>query len=269
MVCFFFKKEINEEGIYRKNGVSHKINQFIERNFVNLTAATLSQPITVSSPQYQSLQQQQQQSNDPSDQTSTYPSIFSSIKSTVNNFSLLSHSNSSSTLNNTQNANNNTNNNNQSSNEAATLNNSNSTSLITRNNSNSNLQSDFDDTCTITSALKHYLIHLKEPLMTFHFNQQFLYSCKKENMSDRLTEIHRLIHMLPPLNFEVLEALIKHLHRVSTHSMQNKMTTSNLATCFGPTVFRTEQECVTNLYNIKFYSEIIEILIIHHAKVSF
>lgn len=233
---------------------------------MNLTAATLSQPTTVSSPQ------SQQQPNDPSsDQTSTtYPSIFSSIKSTVNNFSLLSHSNSSSTLNNTQNAsNNNNNNNNQSANDAATLNNSNSTSLITRNNSNSNLQSnDFEDTCTITSALKHYLIHLREPLMTFHFNQQFLYSCKKENMSDRLTEIHRLIHMLPPLNFEVLEALIKHLYRVSTHSMQNKMTTSNLATCFGPTVFRTEQECVTNLYNIKFYSEIIEILIIHHAKVS-
>lgn len=45
------------------------------------------------------------------------------------------------------------------------------------------------------------------------------------------------------------------------------MTTSNLATCLGPTVFRTEQESVSNLYNIKFYSEIIELLIIHHDKV--
>ncbi len=29
--------ELNEEGIYRKNGVSHKINQFIERNFSNIS----------------------------------------------------------------------------------------------------------------------------------------------------------------------------------------------------------------------------------------
>jgi hypothetical protein len=45
------------------------------------------------------------------------------------------------------------------------------------------------------------------------------------------------------------------------------MTTSNLATCFGPTVFRTEQECVSNLYNIKFYSEIVELLIINNEHV--
>lgn len=45
------------------------------------------------------------------------------------------------------------------------------------------------------------------------------------------------------------------------------MTTSNLATCFGPTVFRTQQECVSNLYNIKFYSEIVELLIINHEYV--
>jgi len=46
------------------------------------------------------------------------------------------------------------------------------------------------------------------------------------------------------------------------------MTTSNLATCLGPTVFRTEHESVSNLYNIKFYSEIIELLIVHHENVN-
>ncbi len=60
---------------------------------------------------------------------------------------------------------------------------------------------------------------------------------------------------------------MKHLYIISTHSHQNKMTTSNLATCLGPTVFRTEQECVSNLYNIKFYSEIIELLIVHHEHI--
>lgn len=42
-----------------------------------------------------------------------------------------------------------------------------------------NIIDSFDDTCTITSALKHYLIHLKEPLMTYASNQQFLMACRK------------------------------------------------------------------------------------------
>jgi len=137
--------------------------------------------------------------------------------------------------------------------------------LINTNNSNNSLES--DDTCTITSALKHYLIHLKEPLMTYSYNQQFLNTCKIENISDRIIEIHKLIYSLPAHNREAIEILMKHLFKVSTHSYLNKMTTSNLATCLGPTVFRTEQESVSNLYNIKFYSEIIEILIVHHEKV--
>ena len=103
--------------------------------------------------------------------------------------------------------------------------------------------------------------------MTFSYNQQFLVACRKENLIERMSEIHKLLNALPPLNFEALKLLMRHLYKVSTHSQHNKMTTSNLATCFGPTVFRTEQECVSNLYNIKFYSEIVELLIINNEKV--
>jgi hypothetical protein len=61
-----------------------------------------------------------------------------------------------------------------------------STNSFTRNHSNSNLLNsngipETEDTCTITSALKHYLIRLKEPLMTFSYNQQFLNACRKCN----------------------------------------------------------------------------------------
>ncbi len=129
-----------------------------------------------------------------------------------------------------------------------------------------------DDTCTITSALKHYLIHLKEPLMTFKFNQQFLDAClrSKDNPNDtdsvcqKFCELHTLVHQLPEQNFELLQLLMRHLNKVSRHSAQNKMTTSNLATCFGPTIFRAEQECVSYLYNLKFYSEIVEWMILYH-----
>ena len=35
------EEKLNEEGIYRKNGVSHKINTFIEKNFLNITSSTV------------------------------------------------------------------------------------------------------------------------------------------------------------------------------------------------------------------------------------
>jgi hypothetical protein len=102
--------------------------------------------------------------------------------------------------------------------------------------------------------------------MTFSYNQQFLMACRKDSLLERITEIHKLLLALPELHYEAIRLLMRHLFVVSTHSAQNKMTTSNLATCFGPTVFRTEQECVSNLYNIKFYSEIVELLICNHER---
>jgi hypothetical protein len=73
------------------------------------------------------------------------------------------------------------------------INNNTPSGSFNRNNSNSNLLNvnsssalnannsitETDDTCTITSALKHYLIRLKEPLMTFSYNQQFLNACSR------------------------------------------------------------------------------------------
>jgi hypothetical protein len=74
-------------------------------------------------------------------------------------------------------------------------------------------QCETEDTCTITSALKHYLIHLKEPLMTFEYNQQFLIACNKEPLRERICEIHRLLFLIPEFNYEAIELLIKHLYK--------------------------------------------------------
>lgn len=158
----FFFKELNEEGIYRKNGVSHKINQFIERNFSNISLSLVDS-----------------NQNGNTDHSNSSSLALKSIH--------LSNSSSSSTLSLL-------NNNNVQTTDSLTLNQlaaltlpttpvlTNSSSNINRNNSSTNLNNNLfesDDTCTITSALKHYLIHLKEPLMTFSFNQPFLNACSK------------------------------------------------------------------------------------------
>jgi len=43
--CIYLLEDdkLNEEGMYRKNGVSHKINQFIERNFANISSSMVNE----------------------------------------------------------------------------------------------------------------------------------------------------------------------------------------------------------------------------------
>ena len=144
--------KLNEEGVYRKNGVSHKINQFIERNFHNISSSLV----------------QSESNNDPTSHQSTASLMVTVLKNTI------PHSTSSSTLSlsnqNTENVSSDTSSNNMTKNHS-------SSNLLTNN--NSFVSEISEDTCTITSALKHYLIRLKEPLMTFSYNQQFLNACSK------------------------------------------------------------------------------------------
>lgn len=191
----YFCLEIKEEGIYRKNGVYHKINAFIDRNFSNIQSSVYT---------YSKISNEN--SNSEMNGTSENGSNSSSslIQSVLKSANLISHSSSYSTL---------------SFNTSLHSNENSSNSLeqkSTANNSKSNLGfngSEYEDTCTITSALKHYLIHLKEPLMTFQYNEEFLAACRKESFVDRITEIYKLLHMLPPLHFEAIELLIKHLQK--------------------------------------------------------
>lgn len=88
---------------------------------------------------------------------------------------------------------------------------------------------------TITSALKNYLRHLGEPIMTFQLHVSFINSASKlsssvrglvfaisnlhvfdaeiENLTMRIERIHHLVHRLPELNFRLLRLLIEHLKK--------------------------------------------------------
>lgn len=215
---------MNEEGIYRKNGVSHRITQFIERNFINISNLNQQSSnmtnsnnvsITINNDHTNHTNGITNDHNSSSSQNSSF--ISNVLKSA--NIPIISHSSSFSTLsflvNHQSNSNSNkeTNGHNHNENNSTGSSSPSAQTQLARNNSSSNLSTDIEDTCTITSALKHYLIHLKEPLMTFSFNQQFLIACRKENITEKIVEIHKLLHQLPPLNFEALELLMNHLHK--------------------------------------------------------
>ncbi|KAK7922680.1 hypothetical protein WMY93_009582 [Mugilogobius chulae] len=124
------------------------------------------------------------------------------------------------------------------------------------------------DEKTITSALKFYLRSLSEPLMTYNLHRDLISAAKSDNLDFRLSEIHTLVYKLPEKNREMLEMLIKHLVNVCGHSNDNRMTPSNMAVIFGPTLLRAQEETVAAMMDIKFQNIVVEILIEEYKKVQ-
>lgn len=120
---------------------------------------------------------------------------------------------------------------------------------------------------TITSSLKTYLRNLSEPLMTFRYHSGFIAAAKQEARALRVNDVHNLIHRLPQQNREMLDIITKHLQNVAAKSDKNLMTVSNLGVCFGPTLFRPEEETVAAIMDIKFCNVVVEILIENYEKI--
>ncbi|XP_059207893.1 oligophrenin-1-like isoform X2 [Centropristis striata] len=123
------------------------------------------------------------------------------------------------------------------------------------------------DVKTITSALKFYLRSLSEPLMTYGLHRDLVCAAKSDNLDFRLSEIHSLSYKLPEKNREMLEMLVKHLVNVCSHSEENRMTPSNMAVIFGPTLMRAKEDTVAAMLDIKFQNIVVEILIEDSKKI--
>ncbi|XP_024921731.1 oligophrenin-1 [Cynoglossus semilaevis] len=123
------------------------------------------------------------------------------------------------------------------------------------------------DIKTITSALKFYLRSLSEPLMTYDLHKDLMRAAKSDNLDIRLSEIHFLTYKLPEKNWEMLGMLVKHLVSVCSRSNDNRMTPSNMAVIFGPTLMRAKEETVAAMLDIKFQNIVVEILIEDYKKI--
>uniref|UniRef100_A0A8C2I7X5 Rho GTPase activating protein 42a n=1 Tax=Cyprinus carpio TaxID=7962 RepID=A0A8C2I7X5_CYPCA len=83
---------------------------------------------------------------------------------------------------------------------------------------------------------------------------------ESDDQNYRVCAVHALVHKLPDKNKEMLDILIKHLHK-------NLMTVSNLGVIFGPTLMRSQEETVAAMMNIKFQNIVVEILIENYDKI--
>jgi Rho GTPase-activating protein RGD1 len=62
----------------------------------------------------------------------------------------------------------------------------------------------------------------------------------------RRDSLHAVINELPDPNYATLRALVLHLNRVAERAQVNRMSTSNLALCFAPTLLGAHSGAISD-----------------------
>ena len=116
------------------------------------------------------------------------------------------------------------------------------------------------DINTVCSLLKQYLRQLPECLFTNSLYPQFLrgfynldmqvsvdsYDPDPDNIDPAARTMLTLFSSLPTINRTVVVYLLQHLVRVSSYEIENKMSLSNIATVFGPTLLHSDVTSMTD-----------------------
>lgn len=147
----------------------------------------------------------------------------------------------------------------------------------------------------ISNVLKLYLRQLPEPLILFRLYNEFIGLAKEsQNVNEELDmkqtsprskkrqsvciELNRIIikikdllKQLPMPNYNTLQYLVGHLHRVTEQSDENKMSASNLGIIFGPTLIRPRQTdaavSLSSLVDYPYQARMVELLITYYEKI--
>ncbi|XP_067892926.1 rho GTPase-activating protein 29-like isoform X2 [Heterodontus francisci] len=147
----------------------------------------------------------------------------------------------------------------------------------------------------ISNVLKLFLRQLPEPLISFRLYNEFIGLAKEShNISNEndekpnsltdhtkwstnigmkriLFKVKDLLRQLPPTNYNTLQYLISHLHRVAEKEEENKMSASNLGIIFGPTLLRPRQTDATaslsSLVDYPYQAQMVELFITYYGKI--
>ncbi|TSS48077.1 Rac GTPase-activating protein 1 [Bagarius yarrelli] len=125
------------------------------------------------------------------------------------------------------------------------------------------LLSKVEDVHAITGLLKDFLRNLKEPLLTFRLNSNFMEAAELADEDNSTALMYQTISDLPQPNRDTLAFLMVHLQRVA-QSTDTKMDVINLARVFGPTIVGhavPDPDPMTILNDAKRQSKVVECLL--------
>jgi len=122
----------------------------------------------------------------------------------------------------------------------------------------------------VSGVLKYYLRTLPEPLLTFDLYTPFLDAARNSSANDKERDVRlyrALIKTLPMTDKLFLQTLLKLLSDIAALSEINKMSVSNLAIVFGPSILRGRGDNVTaELFDMPDVSKVTSFLILNHEE---
>jgi len=129
-----------------------------------------------------------------------------------------------------------------------------------------------NDIHVVTGCIKSWLRNgippKNEPLWPYDMYNDLIEASKVKDYTTRMIAFQDLVHALPPKNFTALNFLFEHLYKVSTFAEQNKMSISNLAIIFGPTLLKSPPDDKENelmiITRMPFQCKAVEVLIEHY-----
>ncbi|KAM3583946.1 hypothetical protein VKS41_003910 [Umbelopsis sp. WA50703] len=113
-----------------------------------------------------------------------------------------------------------------------------------------------------TGLLKLYFRELKDPLLTYEYYESYLDAARIPDYDERMFAIKSLLRVLPPVNYNTLEYLMRHLNRVAAHSEENKMEASNLSLIFSVGLLRSYQEDLSSIIHADLVNTVVEAVIL-------
>ncbi|XP_067829273.1 GEM-interacting protein isoform X2 [Heptranchias perlo] len=143
----------------------------------------------------------------------------------------------------------------------------------------------------ITNVLTLYLRELPEPVVLFSLYDDFMefakelqQACEKlkdgqakgtlvatEKVAQLIQQAKALLQNLPASNYNTLEHIIGHLHRVAERCEENKMSSNNLGIIFGPTLIRPQALegtiSMISLVNSEHQAQVVDFLIMQYNQI--
>ena len=104
-----------------------------------------------------------------------------------------------------------------------------------------------EDPHTVASLLKLYFRSLPEPLLTFELYDCFLAASNFES----ITALRSVLILLPEINLKLIIMLVGLLVSIQNNSSQNKMSSSNLAIVFAPSLLRPPENNNPTIPNVE------------------
>ncbi|TKX23063.1 putative RHO GTPase-activating protein RGD1 [Elsinoe australis] len=92
------------------------------------------------------------------------------------------------------------------------------------------------DVNSVAGLLKQFFRDLPDPLLTKDRYGEFISAARIDDDVVRRDTLHAIINGMPDANYATLRALVLHLTRVQENQGQNRMSSSNLAICFAPSL---------------------------------